>query len=129
MHRRHAFVLPTAVLALVLALSGCATGTTGPGEAEGDIVIGTWSSAEKGEPHLTFQEDGTYTGSDGCNGLAGSYSQTDETIVLEPGLATRKACIGVDAWLFGAHTASLSEDSLIVFSKDGTEIGTLTRQG
>ena len=32
------------------------------------------------------------------------------------------------AWLFGAHTASLSEDSLIVFSKDGTEIGTLTRQ-
>lgn len=91
-------------------------------------MIGTWSSTEKGEPHLTFREDGSYTGSDGCNRLSGTYSLTDETIVLEPGLSTRKACIGVDAWLFGAHTASVSEDALIVFSKDGTEIGTLARQ-
>lgn len=128
MHRRHPLSLPTAALALVLALCGCATGTTDPGEAEGDIVIGTWSSTEQGKPHLTFQEGGTYTGSDGCNGLAGSYTVADETIVLEPGLSTLKGCIGVDTWLFGAHTASISEDSLIVFSKDGTEIGTLTRQ-
>lgn len=128
MHTRNPLILPSAVLALVLALSGCATETTGPGEVEGDAVLGTWSSAENGDAHLTFRENATYVGNDGCNALNGSYDTADETISLKPNITTLKACIGVDSWLFGAHTASLSGNSLIVFSKDGTEIGTLTRQ-
>lgn len=117
--------LGTAAVA-ALALSACGGGSVIPGGGSMDIT-GTWMSEEKGDPHLTFGEDDSYTGSDGCNGLWGDYSVDGGTITLEPKTSTLKACVGVNTWLFNAKSIEASSDELTVFDKDGKEIGTLTR--
>ncbi|WP_221585936.1 META domain-containing protein [Microbacterium sp. G2-8] len=91
------------------------------------FVGATFLSSENGRPRLTFSSDGTYSGSDGCNGLQGGYTLDGDTITLAPGLSTLRACRGVDSWLHAAKTLELDGDTLRVCDATGAEIGALTR--
>ncbi|WP_260406566.1 META domain-containing protein [Microbacterium sp. G2-8] len=119
-----------AVAASALLLAGCASANSAggtDGEAvDADALVGaTYASSEEGEPQLTFADDGTYTGTDGCNGLQGEYEITDDEIVLDPGISTLKACEGVDTWLRDAKTLQVDGDAMVVFDSSDAEIGTL----
>ena len=54
-----------AVLAAILLLAGCA------GTPSGAAVVGRWGSTSSGQPNLDIQNDGTFSGTDGCNRLSG----------------------------------------------------------
>ncbi|WP_110589740.1 META domain-containing protein [Microbacterium suaedae] len=111
------------------ALAGCASGATPGGESVDpqDYVGATFASTEQGEPYLTFADDGTYSGSDGCNGLNGTYEVEGEELLLEPGLMTQKACPDIDTWLHNAAQVQLDGDTLIVYDAADAEIGSLSR--
>jgi hypothetical protein len=47
--------------------------------------------------------------------------------VLKPGLTTLMACPDVDTWVRDAKSVKVDSDTLVVFDKSGSEIGTLTR--
>ncbi|MCI2956884.1 META domain-containing protein [Agromyces atrinae] len=122
-------IAPLAIAGALL-LAGCATSGAGTGGAEtGGSPLGTWGEDAKGSPHLEFLEDGTLSGSDGCNGIGGTYTDSDGTITVELGFSTLMACPGVDTWLRDISTASVDGDALAVFDTDGSRIGTLTRAG
>ncbi|MET0932662.1 MAG: META domain-containing protein [Mycetocola sp.] len=132
------------VFATALLLASCAmpggSGSASPDEdspaTSTDTVLteenllGTWGSTGEQEPYLTFEEDGTVAGSDGCNRLVGAWSLADETVTLENLAGTLMACEGVDTWLVDAASAVLAEgedDELSVRDGGGAEIGTLER--
>jgi len=94
---------------------------------EEEYVGAIFASTDKGEPFLKFADDGTYSGSDGCNGLRGTYEVGDDELVLNPGLSTLRACPGIDTWVRNATSVKLDSDTLVVFDKSGSEIGTLAR--
>ena len=96
--------------------------------AENELFIGTWSSDEPGEPHLTFGNDGTVRGSDGCNGISTTFTSDGEIAVLKPFASTLKACSGVDDWLRGVSSVSLDGDIMEVSDSEGEAIGTLQRE-
>ncbi|MCD2442568.1 META domain-containing protein [Agromyces sp. SYSU K20354] len=124
-------VLPTAILrslvagaaiGVALVMTGCA-GERGP--VDEATVVTTWGSEDEGQPHLTFTDDGSVSGSDGCNRLVGSWTLTGDTIATDSLATTRKACEGVDTWLSGFATAVVDGDRLIVSGVDGEQIGVL----
>lgn len=92
-----------------------------------EAVLGTWSSEEKGNPFLTFQEDGRVSGSDGCNGLGGEYEVEDEAVTIKRGASTLMACPDVDDWLGKFSSVTIDGDTMTVLNKDGDEIGQLQR--
>ena len=118
-----AFIAPAALAA------GCATNTDAGATSvnQEDYIGAAFTSTAKGEPFLEFAEDGTYSGSDGCNKLAGTYEVGDDELVLKPGFSTLMACDGVDTWVRGATAVKVETDTLVVFDKSGSEIGTLAR--
>lgn len=116
------------VLALVgLALVGCASGTGS--EADADSIVGTWQSSEENEPYLTFDDDGTFDGNDGCNGLSGRYEQEGDTVTVTFAASTLKGCPGVDAWLSKLSTVTVGDTSLEVYDASGELLGSLAREG
>jgi len=115
-----------AVLAAGIALGGCASGTGS--EVDVGTVVGTWQSSEENAPHLTFTEDGKYTGNDGCNALSGRYTQEGDTVTVTMSAGTLKACQGVDTWLSNLAELTVGEDRLEVYNSSGDLIGSLTRQ-
>ena len=112
------FIL-AAVVALIL--SGCS--------AQGGGVTGKWGSTDAGQPNLTVNSDGAFTGSDGCNSLTGKGTISGNTLTFGPFASTLKACPGVDTWLNKAATASADGDVMMVKNSSGTKIGTLDRNG
>jgi len=125
--RRAALVL--ALIAPAALAAGCAT-TNDAGATpmnEKDYVGISFASTAKGEPFLKFADDGTYSGSDGCNGLGGTYEVGEDELILKPGFSTLMACPDIDTWVRGAKSVKLDGDALVVFDKSGSEIGTLAR--
>ena len=118
----------TAALGAALILGGCAGGP-GSGESSGDDAspVGTWGSEDAGSPNLTLVDDGTVSGTDGCNRLSGSWTQDGPTVTFERMISTLMACEGVDTWLSQVSTATLDGDVLTVLDQSGAEIGTLER--
>ncbi|WP_433161799.1 META domain-containing protein [Kribbella sp. CA-247076] len=104
-------------------------------------VAGTWRvvqmaglttlTAERpDDPVIEFKPDGTWTGSDGCNGLSGTYT------IGQRGEFTAKAgpqrLIGCDnvphtAVLQGAKRITLETDTLKFFAADGRELASYAR--
>ncbi len=76
---------------------------------------------------LVLAADGALSGTDGCNQLVGSWSQTGPTVDFGDVGSTRMYCAGVDTWLSGLATGTLDGTTMHVLDVDGTEIGTLTR--
>lgn len=114
-------ILTVATLAATaLALGGC---SSAPG-----TVVGTWGDPDaNAKPWMTFEEDGSYSGNDGCNGLGGNWTEEGGTVDLGQMRSTLMFCEGVDTWLSLAAEAKLDGDTLTFTGQDGSEIGELTR--
>lgn len=105
-------------------LSGCAN--SGAGTPGGPDPVGTWGTVDTtGVPFLTFSDDGSFTGSDGCNTLNGGWQLDGTTIDFENVATTLKACEGVDTWLSALNTATIEGTTMTVFNDADAEIGTL----
>ncbi len=113
------------VLALAFSLAGCTAATpSGPAPAG---AVGTWGVEAEGEPQLVLAEDGTLSGTDGCNRLTGSWTAEGQTIDFGQVASTMMFCEGVDTWLLDLDTATVSGSTLTVLNADGVEIGSLQR--
>lgn len=89
---------------------------------------GAWGSDEPPQPELTLAEDGSISGTDGCNRLIGSWELVDQHVELSPLGSTMMFCEGVDTWLGSATRAEIEGDTLHLFDQNGTEIGTLSKR-
>lgn len=112
---------------LGLAMMTLASGCGGGGES---TPAGTWqeSSAERA-PSLELKDDGSFNGTDGCNQLFGSWSETGEKIGFEQVGMTQMACDGVDEWLAQLASATIDGSTMTVLDQSGATIGTLTKDG
>lgn len=114
--RRMTVLLTVCLLTMLTA--GCGTETSSSPE-------GTWTGAEDTQLELT--EDGTVTGSDGCNHIGGSWEQDGETIVFSDMISTLMACTDVDVWLEDPRTATIAGDTMVVYGPEDEELGELHR--
>jgi heat shock protein HslJ len=128
-------------LAAVMALSACASGATTPsssnGAAEADPatqadLVGAWVTGESYDapdvPFLDFADDGTWTGSDGCNGAQGEWAvAADGSLTVSAGPSTLIACDGaaLPSMLTNAALALIDGDSLLLADTDGKTVVTL----
>lgn len=107
-----------------------------PGEFEpvtADALQGKWVPVEKTptDPHAIFNADGTWTGSDGCNGGSGRWAVDPEGgFLATSGPSTLMYCEGapVPGWIAQASAAGLDSDGhLQLFDRSGTPLGSLAR--
>lgn len=81
------------------------------------------------DPHVVFSADGTWTGSDGCNGGSGRWAVGESgEFLATSGPSTLIYCEGapVPSWVAGASSAGVSADGwLLLFDASGVEIGRL----
>ncbi|PJJ71753.1 META domain-containing protein [Diaminobutyricimonas aerilata] len=99
--------------------------TPGPG------APARWVAADTaGAAFVEFADDGSWTGSDGCNGNGGRWVADDTgTLLATSGPSTLMACDGapVPTWMATATTAWLDGDDLVLLDRHGDELGRLTR--
>ncbi len=115
---RPAFVV--AAVMVVAALAGCSS--------SGSSFTGTWGQDAPGQPSLTIKDDGTFSGTDGCNALSGKGTISGGTFTFGLFASTTKACEGVQPWLNLADTATVDGTTLTVYKSSGTKIGTLDKK-
>lgn len=109
-----------AVGSLLLTLTSCS--------ASGGSVLGTWGDETlQGSPALTFEKDGSVSGTDGCNRIFGSYESKGKEVSFGQLASTMMYCEGVDEWLGEAATAKVDGQELHVFDASGNEIGVLAK--
>ncbi|MGO4534679.1 META domain-containing protein [Leifsonia sp. 2MCAF36] len=121
-HRR-IHLAAVAIVAATLLLAGCA------GTPSGAAVVGRWGSTSSGQPNLDIQNDGTFSGTDGCNRLSGQGQIDGDQITFGAIASTLMACEGVDTWLSKAATGKASGSTMTILDKAGSTIGTLKRSG
>ncbi|MGK0741000.1 META domain-containing protein [Leucobacter sp. Z1108] len=120
-HTLRSLLTAAAFAAAALTLVGCASGDTSKAQ-------GTWGTANvTGEPWLVLEADGSFNGSDGCNGIFGAYTMSGDTVTLGDMGSTLMFCEGVDTWLSDASTARIDNNTMTVMNADSQEIGTLER--
>lgn len=81
------------------------------------------------EAHLRFAADGSYTGSDGCNGQGGRYVLGSAgRFLATSGPQTLIGCDGapVGAWASAAAHAGLVDGDLVLHAPDGSLLGRLS---
>lgn len=113
----------------VLALAGCGSGANSDSGSTGASIdpAGVWGQSDPGQPNLELMPDGSFTGTDGCNRMGGSWESDGAEVTFSDVFQTLMACDDVDTWLSALDTATASSDSLTVFDESGAEIGTLDR--
>ncbi|MEE1620805.1 META domain-containing protein [Zafaria sp. J156] len=112
--------------AAILLLTACGDGPAGTDDAHGTDVVGTWGNpTDSSLPTLEFTDDGSVTGTDGCNRLMGGWTVEGGQVVFDALAGTMMACPDVDTWLSTAARAEREEGILRVFGPDGEQIGTL----
>jgi heat shock protein HslJ len=109
--------------------------------ATAQAAVGTWravrlsgfttlKAARPNDPTITFKDDGTWTGSDGCNGIGGTYS------IGQHGEFTAKSggqrLIGCDnvphtAVLAAAKRIASDKTGLTFYAGDGREVARYAR--
>lgn len=131
--------LPVVVLSIALsALAGCASGQAGAGSDGGTAsgapsasdtpsAVGTWRAEDPGTAWLRIGDDGTVTGSDGCNGANGTAILTGDAVEFTMGLSTLKACSGVTLSFRALASGQLAGDTLTVRDRDGADLVELHR--
>ena len=114
-----------AVLTLAGALLGaCADSSTESASVED--VAGLWGMQDtEGIASLELAEDGTASGTDGCNRMVGTWEQNDTQVAFGEWAITRMACQSVDTWLSLSVKATLEGENLVFVDENGIEIGTL----
>ena len=102
--------------------------------ASADTLLGRWipvAYAVSTDPHVVFEDDGTWTGSDGCNGGSGRWAVSESgEFLATSGPSTLIYCEGapVPSWVAQATSAGMNADGwLLLFDASGNEIGRLTR--
>lgn len=114
-----------AALAAVVLLAGCAA-TPAPGtrSAVDDAqLIGTWtvdaSFDSPEQPYIAFAEDGTWSASDGCNRVQGTWELGElGALTTTAGPSTLMACDGAQLPLAveQADFVIVSDDTLTIYS-------------
>ena len=82
------------------------------------------------EPFVEFLEDGTWTGSDGCNGHGGRWAATPEgNLIATAGPSTLIFCEGapVGTWMSSTALAGMAGEELVLLDNAGTELGRLVQ--
>ena len=98
-------------------------------------LAGKWipvGDAASTDPHVVFGDDGTWSGSDGCNGAQGRWAVDDAGAFLATaGAMTLIGCEGapVPTWVASARSAGLDGAFLLLLDVDGTEIVRLRAHG
>lgn len=144
MGNRRSIVLSLAAASVIVILAGCtggndassaspsaavvspststptaesSTSSPAPDTATGaDAFVGSWGTVDRQSPHLVIASDGTFTGSDGCNTLRGTWQLEDDgSIEFDDVAMTRMACEGVDQTLNRLDSATVTGDDLTVF--------------
>ncbi|MFC6162759.1 META domain-containing protein [Kribbella jiaozuonensis] len=115
--------------------------TPTPKPLTAQTVSGTWrplqiagfkalKAARPQDPVLVFRPDGTWSGSDGCNGLQGTYSigQRGE-FTATPGLQHLIGCDNVPhtGVLTSAKRVAIAGDTLQFFGADGRQLASYAR--
>lgn len=132
----------------LMASAGCGT-AGGPGpDPSGSVplpaalrpatateLIGNWAPADgrgQGAPHrpsIELRADGTYRGSDGCNGASGHWtSGPGGELHATSGPRTLMGCadmLDVPSWLAGAARAGFDGAVLVLLDDHGVETGRL----
>jgi META domain-containing protein len=120
---------PPAAGSGIASPTGAAAG--GGRAADQNSLVRRWvpavaQGAHPQPPYVELRADGTWTGSDGCNGLRGTWSaepagQWQATV----GPSTKIFCdnVNVGQWLEHANRANLDGDLLILFDGAGQETG------
>jgi heat shock protein HslJ len=81
-------------------------------------------------PFVEFNGDGTWRGSDGCNGNGGRWtSGTGGTLLATTGPSTLIACDGapIAAWLGSTVRAGVGDGQLVLVDAAGAEVGRLRK--
>jgi hypothetical protein len=102
-----------------------------------DALVRRWLPAEDGAgapepPYLEFLADGTWRGSDGCNGQGGRWvAGAGGAILTTSGPMTLMACDGVPVggWLNDARRVGLDGEELVLLDARAREIGRLRPAG
>ncbi|TFC88967.1 META domain-containing protein [Cryobacterium sp. TMT3-29-2] len=79
---------------------------------------------------MIFEADGTWTGSDGCNGSQGRWATDGAgTLLATSGVSTLIACEGapVASWVAQARLAVIDNGELRLIDAGGSELGRLER--
>ena len=98
-----------------------------------DALQGRWTPTEKAptDPHVEFNSDETWIGSDGCNGGSGRWTVADSgEFLATSGPSTLMWCEGapVPTWVAQASAAGFDAAGVLhLFDSAGTTLGTLTR--
>ncbi len=100
-----------------------------------EALVGRWLPATgpggRPEPaHVTLAADGSWRGSDGCNGTQGRWTTGRGGVLLATGgVSTLIGCdsIPVGSWLLTARRIGLDGDVLVLLDAQGTETGRLRR--
>jgi META domain-containing protein len=103
--------------------------------AGSDALIGRWvpadgSSTSAETPYVELAADGSWQGSDGCNGQAGRWvAGPDGALLAVSGGSTMIGCdnVPVGGWLSAASRAGIEGDELVLLDAQGTELGRLRR--
>lgn len=101
-----------------LVLAGCSPQAS---------AAGTWRATEPADAYLEIVDDGTLSGTDGCNRLFGGWEKDGSTITFGAIGMTEMYCEGVDDWLSQMHTATVTDATMTIFNEAGSEIGELKR--
>jgi heat shock protein HslJ len=90
--------------------------------------IGYWvEERTPTSPFLSIRADRTFSGSDGCNNLVGTWETADDGATRFLNTATTlMACEGIDEWLGRAALGRVVAGVMTIQSEDGTVIGQLT---
>ncbi|MFC9560616.1 META domain-containing protein [Agromyces sp. NPDC056965] len=124
--RLQRLALSGTILLAATVLTACAGNPAEPVETVDPV--GTWGDvAATGEPSLVLGDDGSLTGTDGCNRLIGTWTAEADTVAFVEVASTRMLCEGVDTWLSTLATGTIEGDTLTVHDESGEEIGTLER--
>ena len=93
-----------------------------------DDPVGQWGEIEEHAAFLTISEDGTVTGSDGCNGTSGTWSITDGRIVFSDMITSLMMCPNLETAMQGpVVTAVAHGDTIYVLDEHDKVTGMLTR--
>ena len=135
------WIVLTAVVGLT---AGYAAAQPNP-SAVGRPLIGTyWKASEiagkaaptqdaRREAHLVFEAGGRFSGSDGCNGIAGAYELKGDIVKFGAGISTQKACIDIGNFdaalrgaLKGATRLTITADRLELFDAAAKRLAIFT---
>ena len=120
----------------VLGLTGCAetSGAEAMSAPAPEELVGRWITGVAYEspevPFLLIADDGTWTGSDGCNGVQGEWAIDDEgALSVDAGPSTFIACDGVALpTIFAeASMAAIDGGRLRLFDDEGATTVKLAR--